>query len=353
MGKKLLVALFALLVATLASPAAPSAEATPPGHNGRIAFRRFLNADKSWGAVFTIDPNGSRERQITHPPQGYVDTNPDVSPDGRRIAFQREGVDCDVDCAYHEIFVVNSDGSHLARLTTQPSPQASCGHEGFCNQSPAWSPDGRRIAFSRASGPVEEENMGLYVMAADGSHVRQVTQLVRPGIAADHDPQWSPNGASLVFERDNVRSTVPTDGIALWVLNLKSGGERRITAYELRAGDTPDWSPDGRHILFHDNVDGPPGISANLYTVRPDGTGLHQLTFATGGVVQYLGSSYSPDGTMITFGRRPATGGTEANAADVFIMRVDGSHERPVTRTDLYDSYPDWGPTPCGLAHGV
>jgi hypothetical protein len=52
-------------------------------------------------------------------------------------------------------------------------------------------------------------------------------------------------------------------------------------------------------------VDGPPDVSANLYTTRPDGTHLQQLTFAQDGVTQYLGSSYSPDGTMITFGRRP------------------------------------------------
>ena len=58
------------------------------------------------------------------------------------------------------------------------------------------------------------------------------------------------------------------------------------------------------------------------------------------GEVNVLGSSYSPDGTMIVFGRRPATGG----AADIFIRTVDG--EKRLTRTRLYDSYPDWGPLP-------
>jgi hypothetical protein len=59
-----------------------------------------------------------------------------------------------------------------------------------------------------------------------------------------------------------------------------------------------------------------------------------------GGLVQYLGSSYSLDGTMITFGRKPETAGT---GADVFVMRVAGTHMRHVTRTVLYDSYADWG----------
>jgi len=85
---RLLTAITAFtLVATLASPAG----ATFPSHNGDIAFRRFLNEDRTWGAVFTVHPDGSGERQVTHPPEGFVDRDPDVSPDGRSIVFQREG----------------------------------------------------------------------------------------------------------------------------------------------------------------------------------------------------------------------------------------------------------------------
>ena len=320
---------------TLIAVTAPPAEATPTGHNGRIAFRRFLDEGRTTGAIFTIRPNGEGERQITFPAPGFVDRDPDYSPDGRRIVFQRQGE------ISEEIWVVDADGGNLTQLT---HPDPGClPDRGTCDREPAWSPDGRRIVFSRDTGniPTDEENKGIWVMNADGTHARQLTQLDQPGQGFDRAPQYSPDGRMLVFERHNVRDAEPADGIALFVLNLRTGTERRITPYELEAGDTPDWSPDGRRILFHDNNSANPDVSANLYTVRPDGTGLRQLTFETGGTVNYLGASYSPDGRYITVGRRPETGGTNA---DVLVMRSDGTHIRHVTRTVLYDSYPDWGP---------
>lgn len=333
----------ALLVArAVALPATP-ASATFHDKNGRIAFRRFLNEERTWGAVFTIKPDGTKERQVTFPPEGFVDRNPDVSPDGRRIAFQREAVLCDVACT-EEIFVVDADGSNLTQLTSNP-PNIDCDDAGgTCNSTPAWSPDGKHIAFSRASGPVIDDFLAevrIYVMDADGSHLRQITKGDQPALGEDAEPQFSPDGRSMVFQRSNVRTATPQDGVALWIIDLRTGRERQLTPFDLSAGDTPDWSPDGKRILFHDNQFGPSDVSANLYTIRADGTDLRQLTFAQNGEKQYLGSSYSPDGKFIVFGRRPETGGTNA---DIFIMRTDGTHEHAVTQTVLYDSYPDWGP---------
>jgi TolB protein len=212
---------------------ASPADATYSGENGQIAFRRFLTLDQTWGAVFTIRPNGKDERQVTNPPRGFVDRNPDVSPDGRRIVFEREGVDCGPDCSYDEIFVVNTDGTNLTQLTHNP-PGLVCGTGGFCNGSPAWSPDGMRIAFSRASGLVADdliESVGIYVMDADGSGVRQITQALKPALGEDSDPQWSPDAREIVFQRFNVRTAAPADGVALWIVDLASGAERRVTAW--------------------------------------------------------------------------------------------------------------------------
>lgn len=330
-----------LAFAFLTVPLVP-AEGTFPAENGRIAFRRFLDLDQTTGAVFTTRPDGGGEFQVTHPTAGFVDRNPDVSPDGRHIVFQREGE------IMSDIFVVDIDGTHLRQLTNVAYPAGNClPDRGECNGTPAWSPSGREIVFSRASGPVVDDTVelvALFTIQVDGTHARQLTQLHPPATGAtgeDSEPQFSPDGSQLLFQRNNVR-TAP-EGEALWILDLRTRRERRITPYELQAGDTPDWSPDGKRILFHDNLNRPDG-NANLYTIHPDGSHLTQLTFVDDGVTRYLGSSFSPDGRWITAGKRPSTGAPALNTADVVVLRVNGTGERLVTRTELYDSYPDWGP---------
>src|SRR3954469_4094146 len=69
--------------------AASASHATAPGKNGRIAFRRWFNNDQTWGAIFTIDPDGTGERQLTHPARGTRDEQPDWSPDGSLLVFTR------------------------------------------------------------------------------------------------------------------------------------------------------------------------------------------------------------------------------------------------------------------------
>jgi TolB protein len=73
-----------------------------------------------------------------------------------------------------------------------------------CIRDPAWSPDGTKLAFGRES--VEDDlafQHAIYIMNADGSHLRQITQHVHPATGEDSAPQWSPNGRSLVFQRNN------------------------------------------------------------------------------------------------------------------------------------------------------
>ena len=329
----------ALAALTLVAAAAAIASATPPGPNGSIAFRRYFDETHATGAIFVADAGGKGIRQITTPPAGVLDTNPDWSPDGTRIAFQRVDPNgCGEGCQTAEIYVVRRDGSQPTRLLFDP-PGKGCSKNdrtagGICRDGPAWSPDGERIAFNCQSrpGPERAGTERICVADADG---RSVHELAQSGVAvADGWPQWSPDGRRIAVQR------ALGSRRAVFVMGSDGTGSRRLTPWRLRGGE-PDWSPDGKRILFTSNADGPDNVSGNLYTVRPEGGGLRQLTHARGGSVDYLSASFSPDGTRITFSRTPGLG--KAGNADVFVMRADGTGVQPVTRTASWESATDWG----------
>ena len=316
-----------------------TALATPPGKNGRIAFTRYADGapggEPSRGAIFTIGANGKGERRVTRPPAGASDVQPDWSRDGSRIVFERQFAD-----KPYEVWSVRPDGSDLRQI--DPGCPAGIPEDQICEESsPAWSPDGRRIAFGHAYGKlkyidnVEWIEVGaVSIMDADGSSFRQLTQLKRPTSSEDFQPVWSPDGKRIAFQRENSTAS-PRGKRAIFVVNADGTGLRRVTPWRLDAGDHPDWSPDGRWILFRSpSFD----LGGNIYAIRPDGTGLKQLTdFAPG--VEVLSSSYSPDGKSIVFSR---TG--KGGLPDLYVMRGDGTRIKQVTRTAPWESAPDWGP---------
>src|SRR3712207_402320 len=110
--------------------------------NGQIVFRRYFNPDQTKGALFTMNPDGSHLRQITHPPKGWLDNLPAWSPDGKGIVFQRYKTDEGTS----PIMVVNPDTGNTR--TVVPCT-GRCVHA----FDPDFSPDGRSIAFGRMVAP--------------------------------------------------------------------------------------------------------------------------------------------------------------------------------------------------------
>jgi TolB protein len=149
---------------------------------------------------------------------------------------------------------------------------------------------------------------------------------------------WSPDGTRLAFSR-----TTPTGGLAIFTVRLDGTHLRRITPWSLRAGQQPDWSPDGQGILFESHQ-GDQDVVDNVFLVHPDGTGLHRITTSPLHIHQWGSSSFSPDGKMITVAHNPGVGA--AGNADVWVMNLDGSDLRNVTRSIIFDSAPDWGSRP-------
>jgi TolB protein len=317
-----------VMAALLAAPAA--ALATAPGKNGQIAFRRYLGPDRTKGAIFIANRDGSGERRLATAPKNASDDYPDVAPNGSFVAFQRCGR---TTCG---IYVVNTDGSGLRRVSDRcRGVPPKCADDSY----PAISPDGKQIAFVRAFGRIRNDqidHVGIYRMRIDGSHIRKVS-LPPTRTAEDGDPQWSPDGKQIVFVRHNF-SVKPRSGQAVFVINANGSGLRRVTPYKLRAGDGPDWSPDGSQILFRspENED---FLDCDIWTIHPDGTGLRRVTHA-GPTTKIYSASVSPDGTTVTLGMSGING-----QADVWTIGIDGTGLTPVTRTKLWDSAPDWGGT--------
>jgi Tol biopolymer transport system component len=218
-----------------------------------------------------------------------------------------------------DISIIGADGRHRRQLT----------HFVGFDVSPAWSPDGSRIAFSsaRSMPPGFQGDQRfyseVYVMRADGSHVKRIT--FTPGVN-ELQPAWSPDGRRIVVSRaagtaPPPGSLYPTPPSDLVIIDLATGRERKLTDTPNTWEQVPHWSPDEKRIAFDgDTLE--PG-NPDVYTIKVDGTGLQRLTTHPG-FDEF--ARYAPDGKQLVFDSDRAGG-----FADVFLMRTDGTHVRQLT----------------------
>jgi TolB protein len=322
----------ALALAVGCAAAASPADATARGHNGRIAFRVYFNADHTAGAIFTINPDGTGRRQVTHPRRSVLTTEPDWSPNGRWLVYTAYPGGSEDSSRILKIHPNGEDRTKLASSCTR-----SCLFDGF----PQWAPHSRRIAFQRGLGPSvgQTKVIAIYTMRADGTHARRVTQRgadpAADGRYEDQAPSWAPNARRLAFERFDRT----TGHQAIFTVHLDGSGLRRVTPWMLDASQ-PDYSPDGRWLLFrsHEESD----TRGNVWLVRPNGNDLHAVTHTPDGAGKWQSGSFSPNGHKITAAKAPGVG--PAGNADVYIMNLDGTGLRDVTGSPRWDSAPDWGP---------
>jgi TolB protein len=314
---------------TLVVAMSPLASATVHGRNGRIAFRQYLNNAQTHGAIFTINPDGTGLRQVTHPGRGKISSEPDWSPNGRWIAYHVGKSE-----SFTRVVKIRPDGSDRTRVSRCTGPP-KCLSDGY----PAWAPQGKRIAVERELCSTGRNNLvTIYIMRADGTHARRVTQKHATCSGshryASNAPQWAPDGDRLAFERiDNVR-----ERHAIFTVRLDGTGLRRLTPWRMDAAQ-PDWSPNHRWIAFRTKEQS--DTRGNIALVHPNGTGLHAITHG-GNKFKWLSCSFSPNGKKITAARVPGDGAT-ANA-DVYTMKLNGSQRRNVTNSaDAWESAPDWG----------
>jgi eukaryotic-like serine/threonine-protein kinase len=214
---------------------------------------------------FTSAPSYGSYTQITRDP--LLAFGPALSPDGRFIAYTK------FDGEHAHIFTQRVEGGTPMNLT---------GDSESNNFSPAFSPDGERIAFQSS-----RDGGGIFLMGATGESVRRLTDF-------GYHPSWSPDGNEIVFCTELVHNPNSRVGISeLWIVNVNTGELRKI--YD---GDAvhPQWSPNGRRIAYWAILSGEG--QRDLYTIPATGGEPVKIT---DDVFVNWSPVWSPDGSYLYF----------------------------------------------------
>ncbi|NTU81292.1 MAG: hypothetical protein HGA45_18250 [Chloroflexales bacterium] len=266
---------------------------------GRISF---LKGSPEANDISLIDPSGERPVNVTRG-GGSRNDLPAWSPDGRRLAFVSDRA------GGTDIFAVNADATNLVNLTNHPASDTA----------PAWSPDGGRIAFASD----RDGNDELYLMDADGSNLARLTD--HP--TSDSFPAWSPDGTQIAFW--SLRAGAPDT----FVINADGTNLRNLTgtpAIEM----PPQWSSDGMRLAMLVNSGASP--RNDLAVVDASGANYRILTPLW---LSVEGFAWSPDGAEIVFAAR------EQGPPDLFVIRLDDLSLRRLSATPTAsETSPSWGP---------
>lgn len=276
--------------------------------------------DQTGEKVILIRPDGTGRHSPTADVPGYSQSKADWSPDGQQLAFvvnDQQGT--------FDLWTVKADGTDAKQVLDCVDP---C----VWFDDPAWSPDGRSIAYSRMTDDRGVGRATLEVVDPNTGVITVVLEAEATNFYAG--TRWSPDGNSLVVEvAQRSGESVDDDviGVSLSIVELGStpAQVRPLTEPELFAV-TPDWSPDGA-IIVYSALAIAGAERGDLYTIRPDGTGGRRLTILSdsGGGASF--PSFTPDGLQINFTALLEPGGEWVMAT----IPADGGDPSPAT-SDRY-----------------
>jgi Tol biopolymer transport system component/DNA-binding winged helix-turn-helix (wHTH) protein len=256
-------------------------------------------------SLFLLSPETGEKRRLTSPPASIIgDCSPAYSPDGKTLAFVRV-----FGAAVGEVHLVSVNGGEPKRLT----------FDGAGASNLAWKPDGREIVFSQRHGGKSR----LLRVAVEGG----APQWLAASGADVQYPAFSRHGNRLAWRRN-------ADNRDIFRIALKGAAQTASAPFNLIASTadevSPRYSPDGKRIVFVSTRSG----SDEIWVCGADGQNPIRLTSFRGPLA---GSpNWSPDGRQIVFDCRP-----DGNA-DIFIVSSEGGQPRRLTSDSAEDIVPNW-----------
>jgi Tol biopolymer transport system component len=295
-----------------------AAEAAFPGQNGRIAF---VVQDHGHGEIWSMKPNGSDKRQLTHDTATHPNFSPSFDPSGRRITWDHKNH------ANDNIWLMHADGSHK-RLFVDLSGDFT----------PTFSPSGNHVAFSSTRGGAARIYVARVVdriVTGDDlgtPTLRRATHATAPFGESidDRNPTWTGNW--LAFDREDTSGNTQ-----IYLQHPKDRSATKITSGQ-GINYQPNFSPNAKRIVF---VHQDPGARPEIWKMDRHGSHPKPLVKGQGPNISGIHPSFSPQGDKVVFQRV-----LNHDNDKIYVVGRDGLDAHQITGPGMDSGDPDWGPRP-------
>jgi Tol biopolymer transport system component len=294
--------------------ATPGSVATPPAD--AIAFAKATS--DSLDARIEIDYVSAAGGPVVALTDAWkhkmIASDPTWSPDGSQIAFVMSPRGHLTRYAGDgDIYLMNANGTHIRQVT-----------HGLASSAPAWSPDGSQIAF------IEGQGQALATVDTNGSH----QHVIAHGRGYYESPTWSPDGRSIAYD-----SGPAWDTHAIYTIAANGTGERRLTPFLGPADGGPKWSPKGSRIAYTGND--------AIWTMNTNGANARRITTCRLPCISDAEPSWSPTGSKLVFVHEQEhrlSSHHYLNSYGLDVVQLSTDDVRPLTPKLRMASAPAWRP---------